>query len=277
MLTHPPAITFVLAPLPNSICGRCARADDISPEYNSAYVDFGRFLTGVLVVSALRGAWRSASCQSGGRGSMLVAARSHLAVIGAASWAAKPASPSSLRALHSMPHIPSIPANPPGNRLCPPRRSRALGSHQVAGVLDVDRRRPARVRHHHGLLWLVWLWQRRRLLGGERREEGEARRETDWQTDKTKQPAYEWRVAIPFVSLVIPRRTLLIRCIVSTCVAAATVTSMVATATGMCRAGAESVAHAPPAAAHAHRPTPRRHCLVKTMSTCSTSFAFSRH
>ncbi|WOO76406.1 Vacuolar protein sorting-associated protein 55 [Vanrija pseudolonga] len=45
------AITFVLAPLPNSICGRCARADDISPEYNSAYVDFGRFLTGVLVAT----------------------------------------------------------------------------------------------------------------------------------------------------------------------------------------------------------------------------------
>lgn len=48
-----PAFTFVLAPLPNSICYRCARADDISPEYNSAYVDFGRFLTGMLVVSAL--------------------------------------------------------------------------------------------------------------------------------------------------------------------------------------------------------------------------------
>ena len=45
------ALTFVLAPVPNSICSRCARADDISPEYNSAYVDFGRFLTGMLVVS----------------------------------------------------------------------------------------------------------------------------------------------------------------------------------------------------------------------------------
>ncbi|CAK9780133.1 vacuolar protein sorting 55 [Cutaneotrichosporon oleaginosum] len=45
------AFTFVLAPLPNSICYRCARADDISPEYNSAYVDFGRFLTGVLVAT----------------------------------------------------------------------------------------------------------------------------------------------------------------------------------------------------------------------------------
>ena len=45
------ALTFVLAPLPNSICSRCARADEISPEYNSAYIDFGRFLTGMLVVS----------------------------------------------------------------------------------------------------------------------------------------------------------------------------------------------------------------------------------
>lgn len=44
------ALTFVLAPVPNSICSRCARADDLSPEYNSAYVDFGRFLTGMLVV-----------------------------------------------------------------------------------------------------------------------------------------------------------------------------------------------------------------------------------
>jgi hypothetical protein len=44
------ALTFVLAPIPNSICYRCARADELSPEYNSAYIDFGRFLTGMLVV-----------------------------------------------------------------------------------------------------------------------------------------------------------------------------------------------------------------------------------
>lgn len=52
---HGTALTFVLAPVPNSICSRCARADDISPEYNSAYVDFGRFLTGMLVVSQTPG------------------------------------------------------------------------------------------------------------------------------------------------------------------------------------------------------------------------------
>jgi len=55
MLTPTPraALTFALAPVPNSICSRCARADDLSPEYNSAYVDFGRFLTGMLVVRAI--------------------------------------------------------------------------------------------------------------------------------------------------------------------------------------------------------------------------------
>ncbi len=51
---HFSALTFVLAPLPNAVCSRCAGADDISPEYNSAYTDFGRFLTGMLVVSTLR-------------------------------------------------------------------------------------------------------------------------------------------------------------------------------------------------------------------------------
>ncbi|KAK1922196.1 vacuolar protein sorting 55 [Papiliotrema laurentii] len=47
------ALTFVLAPLPNSICSRMSRADDLSSEYNSAYVDFGRFLTGMLVTTGL--------------------------------------------------------------------------------------------------------------------------------------------------------------------------------------------------------------------------------
>lgn len=42
-----------MAPLPNSICSRCGRADDYSPEYNSAYIDFGRFLTGMFVVSTI--------------------------------------------------------------------------------------------------------------------------------------------------------------------------------------------------------------------------------
>ena len=50
--TYISALTFVMAPLPNSICSRCGRADDYSPEYNSAYIDFGRFLTGMLVVGS---------------------------------------------------------------------------------------------------------------------------------------------------------------------------------------------------------------------------------
>lgn len=56
-----PALTFVMAPVPNSICARCARADELSSEYNSAYVDFGRFLTGMLVVSLQLTAYRSAA------------------------------------------------------------------------------------------------------------------------------------------------------------------------------------------------------------------------
>ncbi|KAG7562207.1 hypothetical protein FFLO_02392 [Filobasidium floriforme] len=45
------AATFVIAPIPNSLCSRFAGADDISPEYNSSYTDFGHFLTGMLVVA----------------------------------------------------------------------------------------------------------------------------------------------------------------------------------------------------------------------------------
>ncbi|KIR24707.1 hypothetical protein I307_03949 [Cryptococcus deuterogattii 99/473] len=47
------ALTFIIAPFPNWICSRCASADDLSPEYNSAYIDFGRFLTGMLVTTGL--------------------------------------------------------------------------------------------------------------------------------------------------------------------------------------------------------------------------------
>lgn len=44
------ALTFVMAPLPNSICARCAGADDFSADYNSAYVDLGNWLTSGIVV-----------------------------------------------------------------------------------------------------------------------------------------------------------------------------------------------------------------------------------
>ena len=42
--------TYVLAPLPNWICGRCANPDDFMESAGSAIVDFGRFATGFLVV-----------------------------------------------------------------------------------------------------------------------------------------------------------------------------------------------------------------------------------
>lgn len=47
------ALTYVLAPLPNSVCSRCAGADDFSADYNSGFVDFGNFLTGMMIVSGV--------------------------------------------------------------------------------------------------------------------------------------------------------------------------------------------------------------------------------
>jgi len=41
--------TFVLAPLPNWICGRCSNPDDfVESGTSNAVVDFGRFCTGFL-------------------------------------------------------------------------------------------------------------------------------------------------------------------------------------------------------------------------------------
>jgi len=42
--------TYVLAPFPNWICGRCANPDDFVESSGSAVVDFGRFCTGFLVL-----------------------------------------------------------------------------------------------------------------------------------------------------------------------------------------------------------------------------------
>ena len=42
--------TYVLAPLPNWICTRCANPDDFMENSGNALIDFGRFLTGFLVV-----------------------------------------------------------------------------------------------------------------------------------------------------------------------------------------------------------------------------------
>ncbi|KAF1990678.1 vacuolar protein sorting 55 [Aulographum hederae CBS 113979] len=45
--------TYVVAPLPNFICGRAANQDDFMESSGSGLVDFGRFLTGFLVVMGI--------------------------------------------------------------------------------------------------------------------------------------------------------------------------------------------------------------------------------
>ena len=55
--------TYVIAPLPNWICGRCANPDDFMENAGNAVIDFGRFCTGFLVVMGIGmlnifGTWR---------------------------------------------------------------------------------------------------------------------------------------------------------------------------------------------------------------------------
>ncbi|KKZ61296.1 hypothetical protein GX50_08771 [[Emmonsia] crescens] len=45
--------TYVIAPLPNWICSRCANPDDFMESAGSAVVDFGRWCTGFLVVMGI--------------------------------------------------------------------------------------------------------------------------------------------------------------------------------------------------------------------------------
>ena len=46
--------TYVVAPLPNAICGRWSNPNDFTAESDgSAVVDFGRFFTGFLVVMGI--------------------------------------------------------------------------------------------------------------------------------------------------------------------------------------------------------------------------------
>jgi hypothetical protein len=45
--------TYVLAPLPNWICGRCANPDDFVESTGNAVLDLGRFATGFLVVMGI--------------------------------------------------------------------------------------------------------------------------------------------------------------------------------------------------------------------------------
>ncbi|RMJ26860.1 hypothetical protein PHISP_02293 [Aspergillus sp. HF37] len=45
--------TYVVAPLPNWICARCANPDDFMDSSGNAAVDFGRFITGFLVLMGI--------------------------------------------------------------------------------------------------------------------------------------------------------------------------------------------------------------------------------
>ncbi|RCH96623.1 Vacuolar protein sorting-associated protein 55, partial [Rhizopus stolonifer] len=43
--------TYILAPLPNALCGRCAGEDDLMSDYNSGIIDAGHFITGMFIVT----------------------------------------------------------------------------------------------------------------------------------------------------------------------------------------------------------------------------------
>ena len=45
--------TYVVAPLPNWICGRCANPDDFMESAGNGIIDFGRWLTGFFVVMGI--------------------------------------------------------------------------------------------------------------------------------------------------------------------------------------------------------------------------------
>ncbi|KAF1814456.1 vacuolar protein sorting 55 [Eremomyces bilateralis CBS 781.70] len=45
--------TYVIAPVPNWLCGRAASHDDFMESSGSAVVDFGKFLTGFFVVMGI--------------------------------------------------------------------------------------------------------------------------------------------------------------------------------------------------------------------------------
>ena len=44
---------YIIAPLPNWICGRCANPDDFMDSSSNAAMDFGRFMTGFLVLTGI--------------------------------------------------------------------------------------------------------------------------------------------------------------------------------------------------------------------------------
>ncbi|RUS34491.1 hypothetical protein BC938DRAFT_480164 [Jimgerdemannia flammicorona] len=48
-----PFATYVLAPLPNALCAKCAGGDDIMSDHYSFPVDMGHFLTGIFFITGL--------------------------------------------------------------------------------------------------------------------------------------------------------------------------------------------------------------------------------
>ena len=81
--------TYVVAPLPNWICSKYADPSDFMDSPSTAAVDFGRFLTGFLVVmgigewifccwsreevEGLESSWRKSSAGTyGGRGGLVI-------------------------------------------------------------------------------------------------------------------------------------------------------------------------------------------------------------
>ncbi|KAI8336266.1 vacuolar protein sorting 55 [Chlamydoabsidia padenii] len=43
--------TYIIAPLPNALCARCAGEYDVMSDYNSGVVDAGHFITGMFIVT----------------------------------------------------------------------------------------------------------------------------------------------------------------------------------------------------------------------------------
>ncbi|GAB5587554.1 Vacuolar protein sorting-associated protein 55 [Umbelopsis nana] len=43
--------TYVLAPVPNALCARCAGGDDLMSDYHSGAIDAGEFITGIFIVT----------------------------------------------------------------------------------------------------------------------------------------------------------------------------------------------------------------------------------
>jgi hypothetical protein len=59
--------TYVIAPIPNWLCGRAANRDDFMESTGNGVVDFGRFFTGFLVVMGIGKSMQDEGEQRAGR------------------------------------------------------------------------------------------------------------------------------------------------------------------------------------------------------------------